>query len=249
MHGLRRLALGLSCIVLIGCEREAPEQSQLIAYPPIVRPIAPSGRYPNGATDVWMGEVTLRVLPEQGRVSRDGIVTVPLSWPEFDFVRDKKFRSSDRQDFIDKVEVFILPPNRRPRDGGLDQQAEEHRQKKLRFVKIWESSWVRSDSYPNFLLSDIASSRYFKPADRELFDPMGLPVQIGCQSYRPDLDWENVDEIAGPLPNCGYSMYWPDGHKLQIQFRRKHIRDGFAIYEAVLALHDSLIINYFENGE
>lgn len=239
----KRLIFIFLCLIsLLNCDG----QSQKEKYPPLATYYpTPTEHYPEGYSDVKMGDVLLRVPRHIAPVDPRGSFAIYVSWPEFEFVRAKNFRSTPMQNYIDKISIFFSPPRQGLNDGEPYQQGLEAKARKTNALKLLEYQWIVSTEFPGFKETNTNKTKptnYYMSTDQNLVDPFGLPQIFFCDTLNRGLDWDQVKDHSKSLPQCNIGIDWPSSHHVRIRFQRKHMKDAVKIYRKVIALHDSFIV-------
>jgi len=234
--------LAVTTFFLTGCDDRTAEEKQ----PSLVKLFPPTETYPKGYTDVQIGYYRLRAPSETANVSVNGHISLYRSWPEFENTKGILTRSSSVQDQIDTINIFIDAPRRSFKAGNFAEQGTAARQRKIEvfgWIKDTESESKRYPAFWEYRSSPKSVANQFRPIKAELLDPLGVPVMFRCNMHPKIIDWDGAKNTYSPmLPKCNVGVYWPDGHSMRIRFSRKHMQDAVKIYQKVMELHDSMIL-------
>ena len=258
MFNSKALWLMVCCLLLVACDK--PQGDQVPYYNADVKKFKPSKDYPQGHAEVRFGSHHY-VIPGAAkvRVDDDGSWVTGLIWPEGEFYNDDihyrtegKYLKSGVQTSIDFIEVFIDPGITRTYKKDVAYQ------KRYRTDFVNSNKWQKSEEYPGFLkliptMKEVNNTYIFESP--KLLDPLGAPVILLCSNTPQNkVNWDGYTDryMASTMyekglprlqPKCDSIVYWSDGHRLRIRFKRKHLKDFVQIYQTVIELHDSFLVN------
>lgn len=258
MFNSKALWLMVCCVLLVACDK--PQGDQVPYYNGDFKEFKPSQDYPQGHAEVRFGPHHY-VIPKLKGISfsPNWSWAMFLMWPEaelknFDihYRKEGKYLNSSVQERIDTIEAFIDPGITRTYKKDVAYQ------KKARIDRVNSNKWQKSEEYPGFLkliptMKEADNTYTFESL--KLLDPLGAPVIFGCSNNPPNkVNWDGYTDryMASTMyekglprlqPECGSIVYWPDGHRLRIRFKRKHLKDFVQIYQTVIELHDSFLVN------
>jgi len=248
-------------LLLTACDNTASNSEK---WPPLATRYQATEQYPDGYSDVQMGDYFMRVSHTiTPHIHPNGVIRLYLIWPEAELYstasqRRQYVRPSGRQRQIDTIEIYISPPRRGPHEGEPHQVAEENRKKMLqrRIEEHQQNKWRPSIEFPEYeeKLNPInGQPEFYSRIAQDIIMPTGRPFEFYCSSlsferYQDISGWDRMDDsyesrsIPGSSPTCSLGASWPDGHGIYVRFKTKHKRDALEIYQKVMALHNSLIV-------
>lgn len=240
---VKRLLFLLLIVLIISCEKDGGNNK----YEPLVTRFEASERFPHGYSDVIMGDSMMRVPHDITTViDINGNIGIFYIWPEFSrYEKVKRSGLSNDSKSQDKIQIFIRPPRRGPNAG--DQYLAALDFKRSRIIQLENDNWVEASEIPGYLkLSNNSAFNYYKPSDDYVVDPLGLGLIFVCiteadraeLSQRSDMVTDKNDSAI-----CSTAVRFEDNHLIRIRFNFKHLKDALIIYQKVIMLHNSLLIN------